>query len=317
VAAENREEFLARVASLYYEHDYNQEEIAQHLHVTRSNVSRLLKEAKQRGLVEIRIRKRIPTATALERELRTRFGLQHALVVESQGRGSAENLSSAGQLAADYLSDILEKNSVLAISWGTGVAAAVTAFAQNPTREVDVVQMIGSVGTVESWIDGPDLARELALKLGGRYYYLAAPLFVDTPLMRDMLIGQPTVCDTLDRARAASVALLGIGTTEPGASSFLRAGHLTDHQVAQLRLYGAVGETAGRHFDIDGKDEFEINRRVISLNLAEVKAIPQVIAVACGIQKQKSILGALRGGYVKILATDDITAKAVLALAKG
>jgi DNA-binding transcriptional regulator LsrR (DeoR family) len=37
-----------------------------------------------------------------------------------------------------------------------------------------------------------------------------------------------------------------------------------------------------------------------------------VVAVACGYLKRRSILGAIRGGYVKALATDSLTAQAVL-----
>jgi DNA-binding transcriptional regulator LsrR (DeoR family) len=78
-----------------------------------------------------------------------------------------------------------------------------------------------------------------------------------------------------------------------------------------------VGETCGQHFDIHGGSEFDINRRVISVSLDDVKHIPHVIAVACGLKKTRSILGALRGGYVKALATDETTAAAVLEAANA
>ncbi len=309
----SREDLLIRVASLYYEQDYNQQQIAELLRISRSNISRLLKEAKQKGLVEIRIRKRIPTVPSLERELTARFGLQHVVVVDSQGSNYAETLSAAGQLAARYLEESLQPHDTLAIAWGTGVSAAVAALTPNPTLGVEVAQMIGCVGTIESVIDGPELARQLAMKLGGHYYYLHAPLFVDSQTVRDMFLNQPTIADTLSRARKARLGLVGIGTTAPGHSSFLRARHLTEVQVAELRAQGAVGETSGKHFDIEGNAErFDINHRVIALSLPDVKRIPHVLAVACGLAKKQSILGALRGGYIKALATDDITAAAVL-----
>jgi DNA-binding transcriptional regulator LsrR (DeoR family) len=73
-----------------------------------------------------------------------------------------------------------------------------------------------------------------------------------------------------------------------------------------------VGETSGFHFDINGKADFDLNQRVIALSLPDLKRIPQVIAVACGLPKRRAILGVLRGGYVKALATDSLTAAAVL-----
>jgi DNA-binding transcriptional regulator LsrR (DeoR family) len=312
MVAANRDDLLTRVASLYYEYDYSQQQIADMLAISRSNISRLLKEAKQKGLVEIRIHKRIPTSLTLEREFQQRFGLQQAMIVDQVTEDDRENLAAAGQLAAWYLEEILRPNTVLAISWGTGVASAVSAMALHPVKHIEVVQMIGSVGAVDSDIDGPDLARQLANKLGGQYLYLHAPLFVDSRQTRDTFLEQPTIKRTLDEARKAQVALVGVGTTEPSASSFLRAGHLNQRQLQELRSQGAVGETSGKHFDIHGKAEFDINERVISIGLDELKRISSVIAVACGLPKARSILGALRGGYIKALATDSVTARAVL-----
>lgn len=313
MSTENREELLVRVASLYYESDYSQQQIAEMLQISRSNISRLLKEAKQKGLVEIRVRKSIPTVPALERALCDRFGLQQALIVDSGDRSYDERLAAAGQLAARFLEYTLPQHKIMAISWGTGVNAAVSALTATPRLAVDVAQMIGSVGSVNATIDGPELARQLAEKLGGRYYYLHAPLIVDDPTVRDMFLKQSTIEDTLNRARQATIALVGIGTTEPSASSFLRAGHLTYEQNEILRQQGAVGESCGYHFDIYGRvAQIEINQRLIALNLDEIRKIPVVVAVACGLPKTSSILGALRGGYVKVLATDDTTAEAVL-----
>jgi DNA-binding transcriptional regulator LsrR (DeoR family) len=312
MSPEDREDLLVRIASLYYEHDYSQQQIAEMLKISRSNISRLLKEAKQKGLVEIRIHKRIATVPGLEREFISRFGLAHAMVVESRDMSYEERLSAAGQLAAWYLEQTLRQHDVLAISWGTGVSAAVNAFTPNKSLNIDVVQMIGSVGTVDSVIDGPELARQLALKLGGQYYYLHAPLFVDSQTTRDRFLEQPMIADTLNRARRATAALVGIGTTEVGASSFLRAGHLTEEQLAELRGQGAIGETSGKHFDIEGRADFDINHRVIALSLPYLRQIPHVVAVACGLPKRRSILGVMRGGYIKALATDEVTATAIL-----
>ena len=46
---------LADVAQQYYLEDMTQEQIARRIGVSRSNVSRMLKDARERGVVEIRI----------------------------------------------------------------------------------------------------------------------------------------------------------------------------------------------------------------------------------------------------------------------
>ena len=45
-----RDDLLVTVASLYYEHSQNQQQIAERLDVSRSSVSRMIKEARDRAM---------------------------------------------------------------------------------------------------------------------------------------------------------------------------------------------------------------------------------------------------------------------------
>jgi DNA-binding transcriptional regulator LsrR (DeoR family) len=112
-----------------------------------------------------------------------------------------------------------------------------------------------------------------------------------------------------------ALAITGIGTLHEEAASFLRAGHLSPADLARLRAEGIVGETIGRFFDVQGNfAPFAINDRVIGIDLDDLRAIPRVVAVARGLPKAQSILGALRGKLMTVLTTDDLTARAVLEL---
>ena len=312
-----RHELLVAVATLYYEQKQNQQQIADRLEISRSSVSRLLSEALDRGVVEIRIHKQSQRAHHLEHELVIRFGLRDAYVLDNtEGRPEAELLPGLGRLAADYLGRIiglLEPDDCIAIAWGRGVHAAVSALEADPSRHIDVVQMLGSIGAPDALLDGPDLARLLAAKLGGNHYYLHAPVLVEQVALRDLLLNEPSVRDGLTRARGAALAITGIGTTRDEDSSFLRAGHLTADELCDLRTAGVVGETCGIFFDAQGRyTDCAINARVVGLDLDSVHAIPRVIAVAHGQAKVDSILGALLGRHMTVLVTDDKTARAVL-----
>ncbi len=66
-------------------------------------------------------------------------------------------------------------------------------------------------------------------------------------------------------------------------------------------------------FEINGRPvPSPIENRLIGLGLDELERIPSVICVAGGSPKVASILGALRGGYVSVLITDNETARAVI-----
>ncbi|HHY57896.1 MAG TPA: sugar-binding transcriptional regulator [Chloroflexi bacterium] len=313
-----RDDLLAMVASLYYKLNQGQAEIAERLGVSTSKVSRLLKEAWERGIIEVQIKTPIPRDFALETQFVARFCLTDALILDAKPDSDEEGLvASAGQLAAIYLQRIipdLPDGAMIGVAWGTGVHATVNALPNNPGRQIDVVQLMGGVGALV--VDGPDLARMVAAKLGGRHYDLHAPVLVERPEVRDLFLAEPTVREGIRRARSVQLAITGIGSLDERDSSFLRAGLLTRADLSMLRSLGAVGETAGRFYDAKGQTAaIELNRRVIGVELEDLRRIPRVIAVARGLTKAAAILGALRGCYLDVLATDNITARAVMTLA--
>jgi DNA-binding transcriptional regulator LsrR (DeoR family) len=212
--------------------------------------------------------------------------------------------------------DSLQAGSSVGVAWGTGVHAAVSALPDNYARNIDVLQLLGGVG--ELVVDSPDLARIIAQKLGGRHYDLHAPVLVERALVRDVLLQEPSVREGLLKAKSVNLAITGLGAVQDEASSFLRAGLLSRTDLSNLRKQGLVGEICGHFYDIEGHcDGYEINQRIVAIELNDLRRIPQSIAIARGPLKAQSIIGALRGKFIKVLATDDITARAVLEAAPG
>jgi len=85
--------------------------------------------------------------------------------------------------------------------------------------------------------------------------------------------------------------------------------------LARLRAQGVVGDICARHYDAQGRVmDIELNHRIVGLELEALHGIGQVIGVAGGEAKAEAILGALRGGHVNVLVTDDAAARKVLAL---
>lgn len=313
--ADERDELLAQVATLYYLRDNSQQDIANQLELSRSNVSRLLKEARERGIVEIFVRHPLRRVSQLEQQLLERFGLHDVGVVQSDPRDPDGTLARTAELATRILDTALEPAQILGISWGTAVYATVNAFAPRRRYDVEVVQLLGGVGSTDPSIDGPALVQRLARRLTNRYRYLHAPLIVDTPAIAKGLLAQRNVAEALDTARQADVALVGVGALTPGVSSLLRAGYLDLEEFDSLMAQGVVGDICARHFDRFGhKAANHLGERLIGITLDELSKVPTVIAVACTKAKAEALLAALRGGYINVLVTDSEAAEAVLAL---
>ena len=313
-----REELLAQVASQYYEEHQTQAKIAQWLGTSRATVSRLLQEARQAGIVEITVHYPWKTSPPLQRALQDRFSLRHAQVLLSQDHPPEQLLRGLGILAARYVDSVLTDDAVLAISWGTAVYSTIQALRPQQIQSITVVQMIGAGATEYRSVESPELARLLAELYQGEHRYLHAPMMVEAAHLREGLLHEPTIQETLSLARRADVVLVGIGATVPGTSTLVRSGHLDPETLADLRAQGAVGDICAVHFDLQGRVlDIDFNRRVVSIELEALQNIPQVVGVACGRAKAEAILGALRGRHVNVLITDDQAAEAVLGLDEG
>lgn len=308
-------ETLVRVARLYYEQDLNQSEIARQLDTSRSTVSRLLQRAREEGIVQISIGYPWERNLALEERLCAQFKLHGVRVLRGVGRSVEEVIEGIGLLAARYLDQIFRDGMVVGTSYGRSLASTIGHL--QPTRKVNmtVVQVIGALGTSNPFLEGPDLVRELATQYGAAYRYLYAPLIVEDRRMRDLLVQEPAVQQSLSLGRRSDVVIIGIGSLNAGASGGIWFGYLSEREQAWVRNIGAVGHMSAQFFDAQGKLlDIDINQRVIGIGLEALKMVPEVVAIAGSKEKGRAILGALRGGYIDTLITDEQAGREILRL---
>jgi DNA-binding transcriptional regulator LsrR (DeoR family) len=127
--------------------------------------------------------------------------------------------------------------------------------------------------------------------------------------VRDALLADPQIGDTLRLAARANIALVGIGAPTPDAVVMQLGNILSHRDIEQLKALGAVGDIALRFFDATGQViEHEINERIIGLSLDQLKKIPRVIGVAGGAEKFEAIRAAVQGRLISVLITDEKTA---------
>ena len=73
---------LQKVSKLYYEGDYTQQEISKRLKISRPKVSRLLKQARELGIVKISISGIPGIHSDMENALEKKFNITEVFVVE-------------------------------------------------------------------------------------------------------------------------------------------------------------------------------------------------------------------------------------------
>jgi DNA-binding transcriptional regulator LsrR (DeoR family) len=303
------------ILNLYYIEGLTQTEIAQHLSLSTPKVNRLLQQAREQGYVNITIRTPYQQLFNLENRLKAVFKLQEAIVIPTLAESGSSTLNALGGVAANFLLEHLRDGDVLAITPGTTVQAVAQSLEASRNYQVVIVPILGaSQGQIES--DMNYLATNMAERLGGKAYQLHAPAFVETQEQCELLSSMGPVKEILDIARRANIALLGVGTLNAESSRFVQ---FTALSAAELKLIadvcGGVGEIAAHIFTIDGQPcGQEYADRVIGLTLAEIRNIPFRIGVAATAAKALPIYGALRGGYLHALITDEAAACKVLEL---
>ncbi|MCS7242577.1 sugar-binding transcriptional regulator [Candidatus Caldatribacterium sp.] len=313
MARQSRDRVLmAEVARLYYYEDLTQDQIGEVLGLSRQKVSRLLRQAKEEGLVQIRVLEDLGSTGALEERLRNKFGLRDARIATIFSQDKEVVTKRIAQVAASYLRSIVEPHTSLGVAYGKTLFAMVPFLIPKPTPGFQVVQIMGGYGKLKGEVVAIELARALAHNFGGSVVYLLAPAFAKDAETRNALLEDVRIAQVLELARRVDIALVGIGGVT-SSSTLLDTGDIYPYEVAELVAKGAAGNICGNFYDAEGREvSCQADSRRISLTLQDLRKIPKVIGVAGGEGKFKAILGALLGGYINILITDDVTALALL-----
>jgi DNA-binding transcriptional regulator LsrR (DeoR family) len=245
--------------------------------------------------------------------------------------------------ASDYLLRVLQPGDVLGVSGGESVTLTAQFTPASAVENVTVVQLGSALAYLGEGAasSSAEVALQLAQKLGSmdRLVLIPVPSLLDNETIRDTLLRDTGVRRVMALLTGCTIALVGIGTldTEPGADAAPpsvgggyvtsidappaqrgrpRLSPITEDESIELRNVGAVGEICARFFDVEGRPcVTSLDRRMVALDLSQLRAVPLAVGVASGVKKARAILGAVRGGYVKSLITDDVTAMEVLALA--
>lgn len=305
---------LYKIAKLHYEDNRSMQDIAKLLHLSVSTISRSLKQAREAGIVEIRVHN--PDGDlrlhGTEAQLKAQFGLHKAIVVPT-GATHQATLDALGAAVGEYLETILYDGMSIGVSDGmTAAAVAANTYVTHPLA-VQVVPLLGGVGVPNAYTHPIEVARTLAQRVGGVVRQLNAPAMVATPALCEAFMADAVVQSAFEAIRQCRVAIVGVGAVVDDAA-MVRNNVMTRAEMAQARDLKAVGALCARFYDADGHPlASELDARTIAISLAELGRVEYSIAVAIGEQKVGAITAALRGGLVRILGTDQQTAEAIQA----
>ena len=288
------------------------QEIAKQLHISRFKVSRYIKEAVEKGIVQVHFHDSNIEHEKLALQLERSFPIKLAVVVPTPYRSDISAVRLAvGQAGACLLADIKPETS-LSITWGRTIAHLVDNLPSDQLKAQRVVDLAGGFGQVTDEISARAVTLQIARKLNAECFQMPAPTIVENIETARALSNEPIIRNTLAIASESDIAIMGVGPT--GVDSLLyRSGYLSERDFAHLKESHAVGSIFGRFYDLKGREcDTEFRERAIALTFDNLRKIPERIALTMGAHRIEAILGLIYGELITTLVTDSDTATAVL-----
>ena len=337
-AVEDADQRVLEAASMYYLQAETMEVIARHLRCSRSTVSRLLARARREGVVRIEL-VRPGGAGGLETRFESELGVRAHIVPVREGTTEIHRLQQVAAVAASRFVDLVGELAqgagapdgggpggsgggaglVVGSAWGTTMSEVAAALPARRVPGLTVVQLNGASDPVH---EGPSAGRMLSrmgASLGARTIGFPVPAFFDQAATRRAMWSERSIKRILAVARAARLAVFGVGTLESGSgalpSQVYAGGHLTRADLAVARREGVVGDVCTVLLRGDGTwGDIDLNARATGPTPVRLARIPRRLCVVAGTGKARACVAALRARVATDLVVDDATARAVLAL---
>jgi DNA-binding transcriptional regulator LsrR (DeoR family) len=311
------ERLMVKICEMYYNQDINQKLIAKELGLSRPTVSRILRNSKERGIVQIIIDPVFGNNYVdLEKKLENRFGLKEVFIVDEK----ADNRDQKDELAkvtANYLERLVKDDSIVGVSMGSSIGQIYRFVSKGTSKRVTFIPLIGGIGHLGMELHSNTIVEALAKAFGGISYLLHAPARVSGVQIKEELMKEPDIKRIIKMGDGLDVAVVGIGVPSRG-SSIMSTGYYDEKDVENMRKKNVVGDVCMQFFDIQGNTEhFEADNCVIGIDIKKLRRVPHSIGVASGREKAEAIQGAIKGGYINVLVTDVECGKRLLEIAEA
>ena len=304
---------VIRILKEYYQFGLTQLEISYKEHVSKSSVNRILKKAKDDGLVTFQLHLPFVSLYEMEEKFKRIFGLKRVHIVPSYLADITSRMQDTARALTIFLNEILEDGDGIGVAWGESIDFLSRHLepCAPMKRDLQVVQLCGSLARRMSCLKSFNIVENFAKNYMCPSYILPAPAIVGRQEVAAALLTDPQIRDVMDIARQARIALCTIGVlTEK--SILIESGALSLENFEELTGMGAVSDILFHFMDMDGKIvNADLDMRTMGLSLEELKQKEYRVAFAVGEHKAKAMISALRSGVINTLYTDELTAKKV------
>ena len=293
---------LVKASWYYYSEGLTQQEIADKLKISRLKVSKMIEEAKRKKLIQFVVPIHYRERLELEEALCNRYDLDDVFLVPCANDHNTNEILGKG--AAIYLNSLIQDDVFLNFGYGETLNHLLSYLSVISENHLSIVSLTGGVAMY--------LPKVNAINANTVLNLIPAPLVLKSKQTVDIFLKEQSVLDIINLTKLAKYSVVGIGelSTE---STIIKQGILSKYDIMGLKGQGAVADILMHFIDQDGNlITSEMEQRIISTPLKNLKNIENVIAVAGGLKKIEAIKAALRTNLFSRLITTIPTAEKLL-----
>ena len=297
-----RATLMYQAAEMYFLRDENHSAIGEALGISRFRVARLIKEARETGLIKITLMRPDGVDPVRAKDLIERWGIERAFVVPWAPETDLFHILS--EAAASYLMEHVEARDVLGLASGRTASRVARLIRSLPN--CTVVQIAGVAAATSLWESPTETIRRITQLTTGPSYPIFAPIVLSSHLAAEALRKEPGIADAYAHFSRVTKALVGVAPWRP--REMIHDSVSTDDQKFVARHKPAAVVLANV-IDANGQEVAqEFSDRALTISMSQLKNIPDVIMVAGGESRKEAILAAMRSGFINTLVTDSVTA---------
>ncbi|MCD6551878.1 sugar-binding transcriptional regulator [Thermotoga sp.] len=312
----SREDFLKKLYLIAYEYYVNgktQQEIAEQLGTHRVLISKYLKQARELGLVEVRLKDPLFEDTTYKKLFLKHFNLKDIIVVSFPFYKEEKDYHVGASLVGRILDGMLTNGMIVGIGWGSTLE--IISKHLHPTKKLSetvFLPLMGGTNQLPHYFRANDFVRNFAESYNAKPKYIFAPFYIENPSQKELLLSSGDLRETIEFWKKLDLAIVGIGCYIQKSPLFQNK-IFDEKYLRSLLENNVVGDVLTYFFNENGEVvNLAVYKNLVNIPLEDFLKIPTRVGIAGGLQKVQSIVGALRGGLVNVLITDDKTAEMIL-----
>lgn len=244
--------------------------------------------------------------SVMQDSIAKKLGIKKVIVVPASVEHNEDAMKELGKAAAKYFISTVAPNGTVGITGGYTMYAFSQQMMRKDYPEMTILPARGGLGEILE-IQSNNIVANLAGRLGAQYRILHIPDNLDKDMM-EYIYNDPQIKKVVDEIGNIDYLVFGIGNAEEMANRR----RTSKEEWMQIKKQGAVSESFGHYFDINGEIVYETG--TVGIKLSEYKNLKNIIGIAGGRTKASAILSISKINNNLVLVTDESAAYMLLDL---